>query len=127
MRQGVGMRREQKVVLVVDDEALIRMNTVEMVEEAGFLAIEARDAEAAIEILTERDDIAILLTDVTMPGRMDGLKLADFVEQTWPSIRIILASGLRIVRDRELPRASRFLPKPYTSRQISDALRELAG
>ena len=64
------------VVLVVEDEMLLRMRAVDMVEDAGFISLEAVDADQAIGILESRSDIALLFTDIQMPGRMDGLKLA---------------------------------------------------
>ena len=64
------------VVLIVEDEPLLRMLAVEVVEEAGFVAIEARDADEAVVLLESRADITLLFTDINMPGSMDGLKLA---------------------------------------------------
>ena len=77
------------VVLVVDDEMLLRMRAVDMVEEAGFTPIEAMDADEAVAILESRSDIALLFTDIQMPGSMDGLKLAHAVHERWPPIKII--------------------------------------
>ena len=81
------------VVLVVEDEMLLRMRAIDMVEDAGFTSIEAVDADQAIAILESRSDIALLFTDIQMPGRMDGLGLAHAVHDRWPPIKIILVSG----------------------------------
>ena len=81
------------VVLVVEDEMLLRMRTVDMVEDAGFTSIEAVDADEAVAILESRSDIALLFTDIQMPGSMDGLRLAHAVHERWPPIKIILVSG----------------------------------
>src|SRR3954463_16560588 len=81
------------VVLVVEDEMLLRMRAVDMVEDAGFTSIEAVDADEAVAILESRSDIALVFTDIQMPGSMDGLKLAHVVHARWPPIRIILVSG----------------------------------
>jgi CheY-like chemotaxis protein len=81
------------VVLVVEDEMLLRMRAVDMVEDAGFTPVEAVDADEAVAILESRSDIALLFTDIQMPGSMDGLKLAHAVHERWPPIRIILVSG----------------------------------
>ena len=70
---------QRPVVLVVDDESLIRMTAMEMVEEAGFEAIAASDADGAIRILESREDIRAIFTDVQIPGSMDGLRLARVV------------------------------------------------
>src|SRR5712671_6229133 len=67
------------VVLVVEDEMLLRMRAVAMVEDAGYTSVEAVDADEAVEILASRSDIALLFTDIQMPGSMDGLKLAHTV------------------------------------------------
>ena len=81
------------VVLVVEDEPLLRMLAVEVVEEAGFIAIEARDADEAVVLLESRSDITLLFTDINMPGSMDGLKLAHAVRNRWPPIKILVVSG----------------------------------
>ncbi len=67
---------KRPIVLIVEDEFLIRMNALEMIEAAGFEVIEASSADAAIDILHARSDIAIVFTDIQMPGSMDGLRLA---------------------------------------------------
>lgn len=113
------------VVLVVEDEVLIRMNTVEMIEEAGFRALEAANADEAIQILEARDDIRIIFTDIEMPGSMNGVKLAQAVRGRWPPIRIIATSGHFKLQDGDLPDDGRFLPKPYNSTQVAQAIREV--
>ena len=81
------------VILVVEDEMLLRMRVVNMVEDAGYIPVEAVDADNALAILQSRSDIALLLTDIQMPGSMNGLELAHAVHDRWPPIKIILASG----------------------------------
>jgi len=80
-------------VLVVEDDAILRLHALDIVEEAGFTAIEAKNADEAIAILESRSDIALLFTDVNMPGSMDGLKLAQAVRNRWPPIKIVVVSG----------------------------------
>src|ERR1700694_5339722 len=80
-------------VLVVEDEMMLRMRAVDIVEDAGFTAIEAVNADEALAILESRSDVDLLFTDIQMPGSMDGLRLAHAVHQRWPSIKIILVSG----------------------------------
>ena len=80
-------------VLVVEDEMVLRMRAVDIVEDAGFTPVEAVNADEAISILEARSDISLLLTDIQMPGSMDGLKLAHAVHDRWPAIKIILVSG----------------------------------
>ncbi len=85
--------RKRPVVLVVEDETLIRIAAVEAVEEAGFEVIEAQNADEAIAILEQRTDIHLVFTDIQMPGSMDGLKLAHCVRDRWPPVKIIATSG----------------------------------
>lgn len=114
----------RQLVLVVEDEGLVRMNAVAMIEEAGFSVLEAADADDAIRILETRRDITVIFTDIEMPGSMNGIKLAHAVRDRWPPIKIIATSGHYGFREGDLPTGGRFLPKPYTLPQISEALRE---
>ena len=96
------------VVLVVEDEMLLRMRAVDMVEDAGFISLEAVNADQAIAILESRSDIALLFTDIQMPGGMDGLKLAHAVHERWPPIKIILVSGQLKLTTTDIPAESHF-------------------
>jgi CheY-like chemotaxis protein len=90
------------VVLVVEDEPLIRMNAVTTIENAGIGVLQAASADEAIAILEACPDVRVVFTDVQMPGSMDGLKLAHFVRDRWPPIMIIATSGLVKVKDDDL-------------------------
>jgi two-component system, response regulator PdtaR len=113
------------VVLVVEDEELLRASAVDMVEEAGFEAIEAADADEAILILESRNDIRAVFTDVNMPGSMDGLRLARVVRNRWPPVALVVASGRTNVPESDLPTGGRFLSKPYGPREVGAALQQL--
>jgi CheY-like chemotaxis protein len=115
------------VILVVEDDFLIRMNAAGMIEDAGFEVIEAASADEAIVILEARLDIRVVFTDIQMPGSMDGLKLAAAIRGRWPPIKIIATSGLIDVRADDLPEGGRFLPKPYSSSEIVQTLREMTS
>lgn len=115
------------VVLVVEDEAIIRMMAVGIVEEAGLESIEAVDADEAIGILETRTDVRILFSDIRMPGSMDGLKLASVVRDRWPAIHIILTSGHCSRVDVNPLVADAFFPKPYRFEQLEEALHRLAA
>jgi len=117
----------KSVVLVVEDEPLVRMAAVDLVEEAGFEAIEARDADQAVRILEARADIRIVFTDIDMPGSMDGLKLAAAIRGRWPPIEIILTSGHDNVRDEEIPERGVFIRKPYDHRKLIATLHRMAA
>jgi CheY-like chemotaxis protein len=121
-----GKNMAKPVVLVVEDEALIRMSAVHIVEDAGFAAVEACNADEAIRILESRDDIRAVITDVCMSGSMDGWKLAHSIRGRWPPIHLIVTSGLRAPNEK-LPLKGRFIGKPYTAAQITAALRDLFG
>ena len=120
MREGYAARRP--AVLVVEDEPLQRMMAVDLVEEAGFEAIEAADADEAVRILEARADIRIVFTDIDMPGSMDGMMLAAAIRDRWPPIEIIITSGHIREQEVEMPVRGVFFPKPYDIRRLSQQL-----
>lgn len=115
----------RKFVLVVEDEVLLRMMAGDLVEHAGLQPLLAADADEAVRILEIRDDIAIVFTDVHMPGSMDGIRLAAAVRDRWPPIRLIVVSG-HLNGDPEIPEGSRYFAKPYVHDDIISALQEFA-
>ncbi len=117
---------ETAVVLVVEDDPLLRMNAVDMIEEAGFRALEASNADAAIRMLETCNDIRLIFTDIDMPGSMDGLALAHAVANRWPPVRIYATSGHYKVGETDLPQGGRFIPKPYRQHQLIDMLAGLS-
>jgi two-component system, response regulator PdtaR len=102
---------KRAVILIVEDELLIRLNAVEMIEGAGFEVVEAASADEAIAILEGRLDITVVFTDIQMPGRMDGLKLAAAVRDRWPPIKIVATSGRVKLGPDDLPEGGRFFAK----------------
>lgn len=115
------------VVLVVEDEMVLRMRAVDIVEDAGFVPVEAVSADEAMRILEARDDISLLFTDIQMPGSMDGLKLAHAAHTRWPHIKIILVSGQIAVTDDDKPDDSEFFPKPLEVQQMVHELQRMVG
>jgi CheY-like chemotaxis protein len=115
------------IVLVVEDEPLLRMVAVNIIEEAGFQVVEANNADDAIRILEGRGDIRIVFTDIDMPGSMDGLKLAAAVRRKWPPISIIVVSGHRKPAMGELPSDSVFFSKPYPIDEVISTLRQMVA
>ena len=109
-------------MLVVEDELFSRLHAVDLVERAGYKAVQAATADEAIAILEARKDIRIVFTDIDMPGSMDGLKLARAIRDRWPPIELILTSGHFHLNDGDLPARGRFFPKPYRDEQIISAL-----
>jgi two-component system, response regulator PdtaR len=114
-------------ILVVEDEAFIRMDAVEILRAAGFDILEAANADEAIQLLERHADIRLIFTDIDMPGSMNGLKLAAAVRNRWPPVRIIATSGHFKVQAGDLPADARFISKPYKPAQIIGAVRELTG
>jgi len=117
----------QTNVLVVEDEMVLRMRAVDIVEDAGFTAVEAVNADEALSILESRSDIALLFSDIQMPGSMDGLKLAYAVHARWPAIKIILVSGQITLSDADKPANSLFFGKPLVVKQMIAELRAMVG
>ena len=114
-------------VLVVEDEFFSRLHAVDLVEAAGYKAIEASNADEAIAILEMRKDIRIVFTDIDMPGSMNGLKLARAIRDRWPPIELILTSGHVDVPESEVPERGVFFSKPYRDREIIYALQKFAS
>jgi CheY-like chemotaxis protein len=114
------------IVLIVEDELLLRELAVEFIELAGFIALEAGDADEAVALLEARPDIAVLFTDINMPGSMDGLKLAHTVHDRWPAINIVVASGRVRLKQSDLPPNSIFLEKPYHGETMIAQLRKMS-
>jgi CheY-like chemotaxis protein len=102
----------------VEDESILRMAMVHLFEEAGFEVPEAANATDAIAILEARADIRLVVTDVQMPGSMDGLRLAAAIRNRWPPIELIIVSGRVHPGAAELPARAHFLSKPYTAASL---------
>ena len=121
------LSRIPAVVLVVEDEMMLRMRAVNMVEDAGYTPVEALDADEAIAILESRSDIALMCTDIQLPGSMDGLGLAHTVHKRWPAIKIITVSGQLNPPSTDPPPCSRFFGEPLQAWQIIAQMRSMIG
>jgi DNA-binding NtrC family response regulator len=103
--EGNGMSQIGKAaILVVEDEALVRWATRDGIEDAGFQVHDARNADEAIKLLEANPDIGLIFTDVDMPGSMDGVKLAHYVRERWPPVKIIVTSGFKNITPDQLPK-----------------------
>jgi CheY-like chemotaxis protein len=110
------------VVLIVEDEALVRMSAADILQEAGFHVVESRDGMEALALLEIRDDIAAMFTDIAMPN-INGVDLAKIVRERWPQVGVVLSSGaLPEGIPQKLPNHVRFLAKPYTPRKLVQAI-----
>jgi len=114
-------------VLVVEDEMVLRLRAVDIVEDAGFTAVEAVSADEALAILESRSDISLLFSDIQMPGSMDGLMLAHAVHERWPAIKIILVSGQVKPSEADKPADAKFFGKPLVVKQMINQLQQMVG
>jgi CheY-like chemotaxis protein len=113
------------VILVVEDETLVRMSAVSVAEDSGFEALSAASADEAIGILESRSDVLLVFTDVNMPGSMNGLRLAHAVRGRWPPVELLVTSALGNITATDLPERGRFLPKPYDVATLSEAFHQM--
>ena len=120
------MDSQPRVVLVVEDEWLIRESLVEVLAQAGFRVLQAAQGEDALATMQEHGpDIDLLFTDIRMPGRLDGLELARCARALLPGLAILVASGNWVPMLSDLPAGSLFLAKPYSFRELPGQLRTL--
>lgn len=115
------------MILVVEDEPLQRMMAVDLVERAGFEAVEASSADEAVSILETRLDIRLVFTDIDMPGGMDGMKLAASIRDRWPPIELIIISGKRRPTLEDLPARGVFFEKPYKRNEVTAAMKSFVS
>jgi len=116
---------DRPVVLIVEDEPLVRMLGADVLEDAGFEVVEAFNGDEALQVLDARPDIKVLFTDVNMPGSLDGLELARVVHERRPDIKLLIASGQVRLSEDQIPDQGRFLTKPYGPEAIVRHVREL--
>jgi CheY-like chemotaxis protein len=115
--------QSKPVILVTEDETLLRLWAAEVLEESGFSVIEAADAEAALDVLETRPEVRLLFTDIHMPGAFDGMELARRVYHRWPHVRLVVTSGKS--KPAEIPEDGCFLAKPYRAEQLVGQVQEL--
>ena len=113
-------------ILIVEDEFLIRMTLVEALADEGFTCLEAESGDAALPILQADHDIRLLLTDIKLPGVLDGRDLARRAREEIPNLPVVFMTGQPDARDRASP-LEVFIAKPYTLNDICDAARRLTA
>lgn len=113
------------VVLVVEDEVMVREFVAEDLQEAGYQVLTADNAEAAVDILQARQDVRLVFTDVNMPGTMNGLQLAACVRDRWPRTHIVVTSGKCWPADKLA--GAVFVPKPYALSNLVDIIGSFPG
>ncbi|AUC99845.1 hypothetical protein CWS35_26715 [Bradyrhizobium sp. SK17] len=115
------------LVCIVEDEPLLLIAAADFLSDAGFDTLEASNADQAIALLQQRDDIAVVVTDFDMPGSMDGLKLALAIRERWPPVEIIVVSAEIALTPEQLPVRGRFLAKPYDPDHLVGMIRAFAA
>jgi CheY-like chemotaxis protein len=116
----------QPFALVVDDEPLILEDACEMLREAGFRPLDAGDVPGAISLLERyAGSIALVFTDVQMPGPKNGIDLAQETARRWPDIKILVASETYKLKDGDLPHGAVFVGKPFSAQVVYDRLQQL--
>ena len=114
------------IVLIVEDDAFVRLVARDMLEDAGFDVREADTADVALVLLEGDPGVDTLFTDIDMPGSMDGIALAARVAELWPHIHLVVTSGRIGMQDRDVPDHGRFLAKPYLQAQLVRAIAKAA-
>ena len=115
------------VILVVEDEPLLRVTTVLELEDLRFDVRQAGNASEALASLEKMQDVDVVFTDIDMPGHMSGIGLSHMIESRWPVIKIIVTSGHRPNELDALPPEARFFRKPYMPARVACAARDLMG
>ena len=113
---------ESATVLVVEDEVVIRLMIADELRLAGFRVVEAANADEALDVLQTIERVDLIITDVRMPGSMDGFSLADLVRSTWPAIKIIITSAHQSASN---VRGDAFFGKPYDPAMVVDRTTQL--
>ncbi len=132
---AIGLRRVQSppinstgttpvIVLIVEDDELVRELGVELLSDAGFQVLEATNGEEALSLLESNPNVRVLFTDINMPGPLDGITLASVAALQWPHLAIIIGSGNVLPRSGGLPRGMVFIRKPYDPDSVIRLIRE---
>jgi CheY-like chemotaxis protein len=125
------MGKGDRSVLVVEDDDDVRDVAANILEAAGYRVFEAVNADAAYRRLCDHPDLRIdvLFTDIVMPGRLDGISLAEAARRLRPDLKVLYASGFsELVRShRGAPMWGRLLRKPYRAKELREAVEALLG
>ena len=111
------------LVLLADDDPLVRMLQAEILQEAKFHVVEAQSADQAFEILRRRPDVDIVVTDVQMPGSINGFEFARLIAQGWPEIGVLVVSGMTAPKPGDLPDKALFARKPVKPADLVERVR----
>lgn len=115
-------KHQAVTVLLVEDEAIIRMASAAILEDAGYTVLEAPDGDAALSMLNANPDITVIVTDVQMPGNIDGLQLVEIVAREFPGVQTLVTSGRSGLAEARQRGATKFLSKPYSANAFQSAI-----
>jgi two-component system, response regulator PdtaR len=115
----------EPLILVVEDQEILRLYAADLLEEHGFRVVEAQNAAAALKVLETRNDVRLLFTDIQMPGALDGMDLAREVHQRWPHVLLVITSGQKKLTEAEIPDHGRFVAKPYRAAELLGQVDEM--
>jgi len=110
-------------ILIVEDDVLANEHLEFILQQAGYEVVSATSADEATELLDDRQDIQLIVTDINLPGTMNGLRLAAAVKARQPAMNIIIVTGYGAPKADEIPQGSLFVPKPYSARTMIEAVR----
>src|SRR4051794_5330528 len=102
-----------RVALVVDDEPFARLSAGQGLVDQAYLVLEAGDAQEALQLLDRNEDVSLVVTDISMPGEIDGLTMARHLRRRDSSLALVVATGRHLAEASDLPRAAQYLQKPY--------------
>jgi CheY-like chemotaxis protein len=113
-------------ILLVEDDPMLRLGASAVLTDAGYEVLEAADGDEALAVLETEHDIRLMISDIQMPGSLDGVKLAHAVRRRWPPVEVLLTSGRCIPTQDELPSRVRYLPKPFAAPELLAEVDQLA-
>ena len=117
------LRGYGRVALVVDDEPFARLSAVQVLVDQSYVVLEAADADEALRLLDRNDDVSLVVTDIAMPGGMDGLAMARHLRQRDSGLALVVATGHALPDAGELPQAAQYLQKPYAVHALLQCVR----
>ncbi|WP_431034804.1 response regulator [Pseudomonas yamanorum] len=114
-------------VLVVEDDEIVRPLMVEALLLLGLDSIECATGDEALKVLNARPNVSLVITDVRMPGDIDGLQLSRLIWTQWPDLPVVIVSGNTVLPPGFLPENARFLPKPCSLDALHKTVNVLLG
>jgi CheY-like chemotaxis protein len=114
---------QDRVALVVDDEPFARLSAVQVLVDQAYLVLEAADADEALALLDRNDDVSLVVTDISMPGQMDGLSMARHLRRQDAKLALVVATGRSLTEASDLPQAVQYLLKPYAAHALLHSVR----